>query len=122
MQASGVSRSGSQASELICYIGISKYFQPGLSVALSGVREHFEVNTIGVLALFQATYPLLQASTSTPKFIPISSLGGSITMGTVVPMPTLAYGISKAALNYLTRKLRAENEGLGTFPSGYTRR
>jgi hypothetical protein len=38
-----------------------------------------------VLALFQATYPLLQASTPAPKFIPISSAAGSVTLGPTMP-------------------------------------
>jgi hypothetical protein len=41
---------------------------------------------LGVLALFQATYPLLQASTPAPKFIPISSGAGSVTFGPTMPV------------------------------------
>jgi NAD(P)-dependent dehydrogenase (short-subunit alcohol dehydrogenase family) len=80
------------------------------------MSDHFAVNTIGPLVLFQATYPLLKASTSTPKFIPISSLVGSIKLREVSQgLTLLAYGTSKAALNYLTMKLRADHEGLSMW-------
>jgi NAD(P)-dependent dehydrogenase (short-subunit alcohol dehydrogenase family) len=66
----------------------------------------------GPLVLFQATYPLLKASTSTPKFIAISSVGGSIEIGGAMTMKGIAYGASKAALNFVIRKLHHENDGL----------
>jgi NAD(P)-dependent dehydrogenase (short-subunit alcohol dehydrogenase family) len=47
-----------------------------------------------------------------PKFIPISSGAGSITAGTALPLSVVAYGSSKAALNYLARKLHFEHENL----------
>jgi NAD(P)-dependent dehydrogenase (short-subunit alcohol dehydrogenase family) len=75
-----------------------------------------QVNVNGALVLFQATYPLLKASTSTPKFIGISSMGGSIEIGSAMPLKGLAYGASKAALNYVIRKLHHENDGLSAFP------
>jgi NAD(P)-dependent dehydrogenase (short-subunit alcohol dehydrogenase family) len=97
--------------------GIAKDHELGLTVPLASLREHFEVNTLGPLALFQATYPLLRVSTASPKFIPVSSLAGSLEIGTKAPLQKLAYGTSKAALNFLTRKLRMENDGLGVFLS-----
>lgn len=71
-----------------------------------------QINVVGTLVLFQAAYPLLKTSTSSPKFIPMSSGGGSIAMGTPVPAGLLAYGSSRAALNYLARKLHFEHEEL----------
>jgi NAD(P)-dependent dehydrogenase (short-subunit alcohol dehydrogenase family) len=71
-----------------------------------------QVNVIGPLVLFQATYPLLTASTPTPKFTVISSRLGSIALGTSIPGVFAPYGVTKAALNYLTRKLHFENDGL----------
>jgi hypothetical protein len=58
--------------------------------------------------LFQASYGLLKASTSSPKYAIITSLGGSITLGTELPIDVLPYGMSKAAANYLARKLHFE--------------
>jgi NAD(P)-dependent dehydrogenase (short-subunit alcohol dehydrogenase family) len=88
-----------------------------LETSPQAMAEHFAVNTIGPLVLFQATYPLLKASSDAPKFIPISSVGGSITYCAPMGIPHLPYGTSKAALNYLTVKIRADHEGLSKFPS-----
>jgi NAD(P)-dependent dehydrogenase (short-subunit alcohol dehydrogenase family) len=73
------------------------------------------VNVNGPLVLFQATYPLLKTSTPSPKFIAISSIAGSITIGPGFPFKAIAYGASKAALNFVVRKIRSENDGLGEF-------
>jgi NAD(P)-dependent dehydrogenase (short-subunit alcohol dehydrogenase family) len=99
---------------LLWALGIAKDNDLGSAAPLASMREHFEVNTLGPLVLFQAMYPLLRASTASPKFIPVSSGVGSIEFGTQLPLQKIAYGTSKAALNYLTRKLRIENDGLGT--------
>lgn len=39
-------------------------------------------------------------------------MGGSIAQGTSIPKGMLAYGASKAALNYLMRKVHFEYPGL----------
>jgi NAD(P)-dependent dehydrogenase (short-subunit alcohol dehydrogenase family) len=70
------------------------------------------VNVVGTLILFQAAYPLMKASTPKPKFVPISSSAGSIAEGAAFPMRHLAYGASKAAENYLARKLHYEHDDL----------
>jgi NAD(P)-dependent dehydrogenase (short-subunit alcohol dehydrogenase family) len=90
---------------------------PVLETPVQAMTEHFAVNTIGPLVLFQATYPLLMASSDAPKFIPITSVAGSVTVGAPMGVPLLAYGASKAALNYLTIKIRADHEGLSMFAS-----
>jgi NAD(P)-dependent dehydrogenase (short-subunit alcohol dehydrogenase family) len=87
-------------------------YKSSLETPLQDVQDHFTVNVVGPLALFQATYPLLKASTSTPRFVPISSTMGSIELGTKVPTDQMPYGVSKAALNWLTVKLRNEHQGL----------
>jgi NAD(P)-dependent dehydrogenase (short-subunit alcohol dehydrogenase family) len=76
---------------------------------------HLQVNTIGTLVLFKASFGLLKASTSTPKFVVISSQGGGIEVGAAFPFETAPYGISKAAVNFLARKLHTEHaaDGLG---------
>jgi norsolorinic acid ketoreductase len=73
------------------------------------------VNVLGPLALFRATAPLLRAAASSAespigKFIVIGSVAGSIT--SLVPAITACYGLSKAAVNYLCRKLQDENKDL----------
>lgn len=67
--------------------------------------------------LFQTTHALLKASKATPKFIPISSAGASFTHYMHVPVGYVCYGASKAAANYIARKIHFENEWLGTYGS-----
>lgn len=79
------------------------------------VRDHFEVNTIGPLILFQETWPLLQTA-SNPIFVAIAAGVGSIGESMVsIPIPATAYGISKAAVNYLVRKIHFEFPELTSF-------
>lgn len=101
---------------VIANAGINKYYGLGLETPAQEMKDHYEVNVIGPLVLFQATYPLLKASTNSPKFVLISSRTGSITNGAVYPWGILTYGASKAAANYLARKLHFENDGLIVFP------
>lgn len=81
--------------------------------------RHFQVNVVGTFVLFKAALPLLQASKSSgsapPKFVAVSSQAGGIDFGASLPMQSMPYGVSKAAENYLVRKLHFEHEkdGLG---------
>ena len=84
-----------------------------LDIPLDDVRRHFEVNLIGVLALFQAMEPLLRkAQSKNPKFIALSSNLGSIGLAPFIPGPWFCYGVTKAALNYLVRRVHVENDWL----------
>ncbi|KAI2463061.1 NAD(P)-binding protein [Annulohypoxylon bovei var. microspora] len=63
----------------------------------------YQVNAVGPLMLFQACRPLLQKA-STPKWVSISTGGGSITlMGKIRSWDGASYAAAKAALNWLTR-------------------
>ncbi|TRM63747.1 hypothetical protein BD626DRAFT_548086 [Schizophyllum amplum] len=77
--------------------------------------RHLDVNTNGPLLLFQAMYELLRASKS-PKFVTVSSGMGSITVGPELPMNQMPYAMSKAALNWVTRKLHHDNPDMTIFP------
>lgn len=76
--------------------------------------DHFTVNSVAPLLLFQATWPLLQKSAN-PKFVGISSGAGSLTMVAQLKVENTAYGASKAALNFVVRRIHAENPGLVAF-------
>jgi NAD(P)-dependent dehydrogenase (short-subunit alcohol dehydrogenase family) len=54
----------------------------------------------------------IPTSQSPPKFIAILSVAGSLTIGPTMPLKMVAYSKSKAALNFVVRKLHQENEGL----------
>ncbi|KAL1752414.1 hypothetical protein FB107DRAFT_277745 [Schizophyllum commune] len=100
---------------VIANAGISDCFVPALEVPAKEMVRHVEVNTNGPLVIFQAAYPLLRESPS-PKFVPVTSAMGSIADGTAYPIHTYAYGASKAALNWVTRKLHFDFPELVIFP------
>ncbi|KAL1606211.1 hypothetical protein SLS60_003612 [Paraconiothyrium brasiliense] len=82
---------------VIANAGHGERVAPVLDSSPDNVRNHLNVNLIGVLTLFQATEPLLRKSNA-PKFFAMSSNLGSLGVMT--------------ALNYLTRKIHFENEWL----------
>ncbi|RGP80717.1 hypothetical protein FLONG3_1192 [Fusarium longipes] len=84
---------------------------PVLEIPINDLRSSFEINTIGPLTVAQGLWPYLQRS-SAPKIVNVSSSVGCITFQEVVAG---AYGPSKAALNWLTRALHMQNEGLVAF-------
>ncbi|KAL3253466.1 hypothetical protein ABHI18_009472 [Aspergillus niger] len=98
----------------IANAGICDHWGPVVESTEQDVLSNFEVNTLGPLRLFKAVAPLLQ-NAKTPKFIYISTLLASI--GGIGNMFTLTgpYGMSKAAGNFLVRKIHAENEHLTTL-------
>ena len=75
-----------------------------LCFSLTLIDTHLQVNVNGPLVLFQTTYSLLKESKD-PKFVSISTGLGSIHRGAAVSARVYAYGASKAALNWVTRKL-----------------
>ncbi|KAH7406390.1 putative aflatoxin biosynthesis ketoreductase nor-1 [Phaeosphaeria sp. MPI-PUGE-AT-0046c] len=75
------------------------------------VMRHMQVNVAGILVLFRAFAPLLRSAPS-PKFIALSSPLGSTTLVPSVLGPWFCYGVTKAALNYMLRRIHLENEWL----------
>ncbi|KAJ7779324.1 hypothetical protein DFH07DRAFT_709160, partial [Mycena maculata] len=90
-------------------------FAPLVNTPISQFRDHWEVNTLGPLVLFQAAHTLLLTSpTKRPTFVFISSLVGSL--GHFVPQLRISpYGSSKAAANFLIKALHDENRHLIAF-------
>ncbi|KAI1082069.1 hypothetical protein F5B20DRAFT_578840 [Whalleya microplaca] len=78
------------------------------------VRDLFDINTIGPLRLFQAIRPLLEAG-SRPRFVLIGTPIASIGAMENSPFPMFAYGASKAAAHYLTRKVHCVSPGVIAF-------
>ena len=101
---------------VIANAGIAQNFLKILDVTPSSVAEHFNVNTLGPLILFQAIYPLLLAR-PTRKFITISTIAGVIGEG-MSTVPDVAYGTSKVALNFVTKRIHFEHadQGIIAFP------
>ncbi|KAJ5319784.1 hypothetical protein PENANT_c026G11149 [Penicillium antarcticum] len=96
---------------LICNAGFAAPFTRASLTSAEDLRTSFEVNTIAPLMVFQAFWPLMQKSPSSPKLAVISSSVGSITEQE--PVPGGAYGPSKAASNWITKALHSENEAHG---------
>ena len=93
---------------IVANAGLGSSFRPTLSTPYSSLVNHFQVNTLGPISLFQSLYPLLAQDS---KFILISS-----SLGSVAAMegkaPTLAYGVSKSGANYFVRKVHYEHDGI----------
>jgi len=106
-----IKRISGRLDVVIANAGIAKFFGSILNTPQEELLEHYQVNLIGTTVLFQAVWPLLKESPE-PKFAVISTVAGSITVGAAMPAGFLAYGASKAALNYLAMKLHSEHPEL----------
>lgn len=94
---------------VIANAGIGNHYGPLASTPLSQFREHWEVNTLGVVVLFQAAADLLLAKASVaPKFVVFSASVASMTH--FFNLNAAAYGSSKAAVNFIVNAAHAENE------------
>ncbi|KAL1756797.1 hypothetical protein FB107DRAFT_273618 [Schizophyllum commune] len=100
---------------VIANAGISDSYEPALEVPTEGMNRHLEVNTNGPLVLFQAACPLLRGSTN-PKFVTVSSGLGSIALAGELSVNMYAYGASKAAVNWVMRKLHHDFPKMVIFP------
>jgi len=106
-----IQKTAGQLDVIIANAGISNYYGPVATTPLSQFREHYEVNTLGPVVLFQAAHKLLLASpTGVPVFAVISTGAGSISR--FANLTAGAYGSSKASANYLVKALDAENPTL----------
>jgi NAD(P)-dependent dehydrogenase (short-subunit alcohol dehydrogenase family) len=99
---------------LVNNAGIVKGGKPS-EAALSDVREVFETNVLGVIAVTQALLPLLKAAPA-GRIVNVSSRVGSLSTisSPSFPMPGVggvAYGPSKSALNAVTVAFAQELAG-----------
>ncbi|KAK2611978.1 amidophosphoribosyltransferase [Conoideocrella luteorostrata] len=102
---------------VIANAGASPSFDATLETDPEVVRECMDVNSIGPLRLFQACWALLDKSDNgdlkRKKFVLISSSTGSISVLDYETFPNAAYGMSKAAANWLAKKLSVEFKDRG---------
>ncbi|PMD31479.1 putative aflatoxin biosynthesis ketoreductase nor-1 [Hyaloscypha variabilis F] len=101
---------------VIANAGIANHWGSAITTPAEELEVHLKVNAVGPLVLFQAVYPLLEKSTVQPKFVAISTGIASITDMEQFPVPSTAYGTSKAALNYVMRKLHFEHPNIVIYP------
>ncbi|KAJ1567802.1 hypothetical protein HK405_004708 [Cladochytrium tenue] len=81
---------------------------PVVAVGADAMLAHFKINTLAPLALYQAMWPALLSKSARPVFIGVSSDAGKIK--DAMEMTLVAYGASKAALNYVVSKIHSENK------------
>ncbi|UKZ78910.1 hypothetical protein TrVFT333_006656 [Trichoderma virens FT-333] len=112
--ASGIASISNQIDHLdlvIANAGILNQFGPVSEMSPDEISAHVAVNTVAPIALLQASKPLLQ-NAAHPRFVVISSSIGSIAEVEAHPAQLGAYGASKAAINYLMRKVHFEETWL----------
>ncbi|KAH7309185.1 hypothetical protein B0I35DRAFT_441683 [Stachybotrys elegans] len=96
---------------VIANAGTTGVRQSILETSADNLLECLQVNALAPLKLLQTTWPLLQRAKS-PKFMFIGSIAGSVSgVDETGAWSNAAYGVSKAAGNYLVRKAGKELEG-----------
>ncbi|KAK4548179.1 hypothetical protein LTR36_010048 [Oleoguttula mirabilis] len=101
---------------VIANAGILKAFGPAKDVKFEELQEHLLVNTIAPILLYQRTAPLLEQSKQEPRFFIISSTLGSNTLMDDYPLSLIAYGMSKAAVNFAAGRIHREEERIAVIP------
>lgn len=92
--------------------GIYREFEgPSASISLDTFTDHFDVNTLGPIKLYQAVFPYWTKAHDgvTKKFAFVSSGAGSFALQAKNPFLTYGYGLSKAALNFFVAEIAREN-------------
>jgi norsolorinic acid ketoreductase len=100
---------------VIANAGIGKHWDVIARTPISEVEDHFKTNSMGPVTLYLATRALLLAAPK-PRFVVISTELGSIGMQGDRKIPDVAYGMSKAAVNFFVNKLHHEETGIISFP------
>jgi NAD(P)-dependent dehydrogenase (short-subunit alcohol dehydrogenase family) len=85
-------------------------WQRATEADLEVVKEAIETNLLGAWRMSLAAIPLIEAGGRGGRIVNVSSASGSLAE---MRGGTPAYGVSKAALNALTRKLADELQGTG---------
>ncbi|OTB02913.1 hypothetical protein M426DRAFT_24343 [Hypoxylon sp. CI-4A] len=98
---------------VIANAGVSFVWPAVADLKIDDLKVHIEPNVYGAVALYQATRSLLRKAEKEPVFAPMGS-----TAGLLRGQPNItnaAYGPSKAAVNWLTIRINAEDEWLNAF-------
>jgi norsolorinic acid ketoreductase len=90
---------------------IENFWGKIVDITIESMLEHYKVNTIGPLLLFQAALPLLNAATK-PNFVIMSLGAASITIMDQFPFDTTPYCCFKVATSYLAKKIHCEYPNL----------
>lgn len=112
IQALTTTHSITRLDIVIANAGITGSLTPVSTIPIPDLKNVLDTNTIGPILLFQATLPLLLKSpTGQPKWISMSTISSSIErLDQTAAYPTVSYGLSKAALNFVTRAIHFQHE------------
>ncbi|KAH6717085.1 hypothetical protein BKA61DRAFT_477458 [Leptodontidium sp. MPI-SDFR-AT-0119] len=112
---------------VIANAGVSYTWPKVSELKIEDLQGHLVPNVFGVVWLYQATLPFLLKSNN-PKFATIGSTAGNLEVSRALPVdyvdnscrnqppiPNAAYGTSKAAVHWLTKRIDAEEEKLTAF-------
>jgi len=95
---------------VIASAGITGALTPVSTIPIPDLKHVLDVNTVGPILLFQATLPLLLKSPN-PKWISLSTISSSIgSLEDTAGFPTVTYGLSKAAFNFVTRAIHLQHK------------
>ncbi|KAE9362885.1 NAD(P)-binding protein [Stipitochalara longipes BDJ] len=97
---------------VIANAGVSYVWPKVSELKISDLQAHIDTNVYGVVWLYQATLPLLLKANN-PKWVTIGSAAGWLE--NQLDMPNAAYGTSKAAVHWLTKRMNGEEEKLTAF-------
>jgi norsolorinic acid ketoreductase len=100
---------------VIANSGIGKDWNIIAKTPIQEVDDHLKTNSVGPVTLYLAMRSLLLAAPK-PRFVVISTVLGSIGSLAERPIPDVAYGMSKAAVNFFVVKLHHEESGVIAFP------
>lgn len=126
--SSGISSIAERIDHLdvvIANAGVLQHYGLVTALPIDMLSYHFAINAAAPISLLQNCLPLLKKSNKNncPKFVVISSSLSSITQVDQLSPLTRAYGASKAAINYLMRKVHFEEPWLSSLVicPGWTR-
>ncbi|KAH8779993.1 hypothetical protein F5883DRAFT_449343 [Diaporthe sp. PMI_573] len=97
---------------VIANAGMARSYPKVLELKVAELQAHLAPNVFGVVWLYQATLPLLRVSDQ-PKWVTMGSTAGSL--GEQPPVPNAAYGPSKAAVHWVTKRINVEEDALTAF-------
>lgn len=101
---------------VVANAGVLKTFENVAGTSAEDFTEHFNINTLSPILLYQATAALLNKSKQTPKFFVISSSLASIGSQSSIPLSPAAYNVSKAAVNLAVARIHANEPKIVALP------
>ncbi|KAI0180957.1 NAD(P)-binding protein [Hypoxylon sp. FL1284] len=94
---------------VICNAGVS-YVHPRVTeLTTADLTGHLTPNLLGAIWLYHATFSLLKRSAN-PRWITLGTVAGKIVEQP--PVSSAAYGISKAAVHWVTKRIDQEEDWL----------